>query len=205
MPTVLHTPDEETMERVIADRKERGLDRFDEVWEGEYVLMNAPSNKHQLLVGRLTAALTVLIDRDGHDFILPGANVSDRIDWRINHRIPDVLVYLAGNPAENRGSFFLGGPDLAIEIVSPGDRTYQKFDFYAAVGVRELVVVDEPLDRFTLHRLSDGKLTEAGVAALGTDGFATETASLTWTLAEADGRLRLRLQCDAGTQDVWIG
>jgi hypothetical protein len=38
-------------ERIIAERRARGRDRKDEVWEGVYVIMPDPNVDHQLLVG----------------------------------------------------------------------------------------------------------------------------------------------------------
>src|SRR5262245_28711211 len=75
--------------------------------------------------------------------VYAGVNISDReVNWTDNYRFPDVAVFEAGNRAKNCGSHFCGGPDLAIEIVSHGDRSRQKLGFYAQVGVRELWIVD---------------------------------------------------------------
>ena len=97
------------------------------------------------------AALTAFVDEKA-DTIYPGVNISDRDDWQQNYRIPDIAVYLSGNPAQDRRTHYFGGPDLAVEIVSPNDRTDEKLDFYATVGTRELIVIDEGYDRFELHR-----------------------------------------------------
>jgi Uma2 family endonuclease len=49
--------------------------------------------------------------------------VTDRHDnWQKNFRCPDVVAFLKGNPAQNRDTHWLGGPDFAIEIVNPYDR-----------------------------------------------------------------------------------
>ena len=204
MPTTLHTPDEVTFEEVIRQRKELGHDLYDEVWEGEYVIMNVPANRHQVLVADLSAALVSFIDRERGDFVLPGVNVTDRDDWKSNYRIPDVAVYLVTNPAQDRRTHYFGGPDLAIEIVSPGDRTREKFDFYARVGTRELIVIDEGYERFEFFRLDGGTLAPAGTLTPGSPPIATESVPLAWRLDRTD-RLRLSLAGDSQTQTILIG
>ena len=118
MPTML-LPDETYLDWVLEDRRERGIDDHDEVWDGVYVVMPIANNEHQIIGGRLSLAYGFVTDFDHGDRCLPGANVSDReVDWTKNYRAPDFLIYLAGNRAENRSSHWLGGPDLAVEVVS---------------------------------------------------------------------------------------
>jgi hypothetical protein len=40
-------------DQLIQERKRKGIDRHDEVWEGMYVMPSMPNNAHQLLVGDL--------------------------------------------------------------------------------------------------------------------------------------------------------
>ena len=45
--------------------------------------------------------------------VLPGVNVSDRIEnWKDNFRCPDVTVFLNGTTAQNCVTFWFGGPGL---------------------------------------------------------------------------------------------
>ena len=84
-----------------------------------------------------------VLGQDERIQIFAGCNVSDQPKrWRTNYRCPDVAVFLPGNPAEDRGSHWFGGPDFAVEILSRFDRIREKFGFYAKVGVRELLLVD---------------------------------------------------------------
>lgn len=123
----------------LRHRQECGGDRRDEVWDGVYVVMPLANNDHQRLVGKLTSALANVPGVT----VYPGCNVSDsRDDWMSNFRCPDVAVFLPGNPAEDRKTHFLGGPDFAVEIVSKYDRSREKFEFYRRVGVRELLFID---------------------------------------------------------------
>ena len=65
---------------------------------------------------------------------------------------------LNGNPAEDRGTYWLGGPDFAVEIVSRWDRSREKIDFYSGIGVRELLIIDRDPWQFELFRRSGDRL-----------------------------------------------
>ena len=149
-----------------AERMAAGADKYDEVWEGTYVMAAMPNNEHQDLVGGLTAVFHQVVRWPGLGDVLPGANVSDREDWKENYRCPDVTVFLKGTHAENRDTFWLGGPDFAVEVVSPGDPTRKKLPFYESVGTRELLIIDRDPWQLELFRLKGKKLVSAGECAL---------------------------------------
>ena len=156
------------------DRRTRQLDRWDEVWDGVLVVPAAPNNEHQRLVQRLSIPLSGIIDWDGGEQVQPGANVSDREEgWTKNYRIPDLLVFLAGNSAKDCGTHWCGGPDLAVEIVSPGDKPKEKLTFYAKVKTRELLIVDRDPWSLELYQLRSGKLQLAGRADLASPAVLT--------------------------------
>jgi Uma2 family endonuclease len=134
-----------------------GADRYDEVWDGVYVMTPLPNNEHQDLVYLITSVIghAIRVPDDGR--IQPGCNVSDReVNWEENYRCPDVAVFLAGNPAKDCGTHWLGGPDFAVEIVSPNDRSRDKLGYYFKVGVRELLIVDRKPWKLELYR-NDGE------------------------------------------------
>lgn len=162
MPRVILPPD--ALKRLLRPRQASGADRGDEVWNGVYVLAPDADNVHEALRASFAYALRSAL-ADPAVRILGGGNVSDRADdWTRNYRCPDVQVYFPDNPAEDRGTHYLGGPDFAIEVLSPGDRARQKLSFYARVGVRELLIVDRKPWRLELYRLSDGRLRRVGTA-----------------------------------------
>jgi Uma2 family endonuclease len=165
MPRLILPADE--MKRIIRRRQRTGADRYDEVWDGVYVMSPIANNEHQRFVGDLTYVFKVALG-DFPGEALPGANVSDREDdWTRNYRCPDVVVILPGSAAQDRETHFLGGPDFAVEVISPGDRSRKKLDFYASVGVRELLLVDRKPWRLELYRLEGERLTLAGTAIPG--------------------------------------
>jgi Uma2 family endonuclease len=152
-------------ESLIAERRERGIDRFDEVWEGVYVMAPIANNEHQDIQTNLAIILGHLIVFPRLGRVQTGANVSDQPDdWTQNYRVPDVLVFLNGNPAEDRDTHWLGGPDFAVEIASPGDRSREKIDFYAKVRVRELLIIDRDPWQLELFRLTGTRLQSAAIA-----------------------------------------
>ncbi|HEX4589877.1 MAG TPA: Uma2 family endonuclease [Gemmataceae bacterium] len=161
MAVLVLDPSEER--RLKRERKRNGADRYDEVWEGMYVMAPLANNQHQWLALEIATAIRqgVRFPEDG--IVFPGCNVSDRREkWEKNYRCPDVAVFLAGNPAEDRETHWYGGPDFAVEIVSPGDRSRDKLEFYFGVGVRELLVVDRKPWRLELYRNDGEALSREG-------------------------------------------
>jgi Uma2 family endonuclease len=158
--------DRDLAERLRDERRAAGSDRWDEVWEGTYMMAPLPNNEHQEIVSRLTGIFQETVGWDSEAIVLPGANVSDRVkDWIQNYRCPDVVVYLAGTRAKNCDTHWCGGPDFAVEITSDDDQTRDKIPFYSKVGTRELLVVDRDPWSVELLRLSGKKLKSAGVSS----------------------------------------
>lgn len=165
MVTIIH--DRDLAEELIADRRARGADHHDEVWEGVYMMSPLADDEHQFITGRIHTILDLVIGLPGLGVIRPGVNVSDlRRDWTKNYRCPDVAVRLEGGRAEIRDSYWLGGPDFLVEVVSPDDQTYEKLPFYESIGTREALVIERRPWTLLLYRLTHGKLVEAGRSTL---------------------------------------
>jgi Uma2 family endonuclease len=161
MPVMILDPMLE--QQIRTERQAQGTSQYDEVWEGVLVVAPLPNNEHQRIVSKISTAFSSVIDWDQGDQMLPGANVSDRdVDWITNYREPDVVVYLSTNPAKDSGTHWVGGPDVAVEIVSPGEDPHAKLDFYAKVNTRELLIVDRDPWQLELYQLQGGKLVLIG-------------------------------------------
>ena len=94
-------------------------------------------------MSRLTHIFECVIGDIGLGHIRPGTNISDRNEgWKQNYRGLDVAVFLNNSTAINRRTLWQGGPDLAVEIANPRDQTWEKIEFYASVGTRELIIID---------------------------------------------------------------
>lgn len=158
----------------LAHRKLTGADRHDEMWEGVLHMAPAPNNEHQRILDELIVFLVPLLKRTRRGQLRSGINVFDESSPKQNYRIPDASFVAAGREsilAEDgtRG----GGPDAVIEIRSPGDESYEKLPFFAALGVREVVVIDRDTKKPEVFRLAGSQYV--AVAAEREGWLASET------------------------------
>lgn len=107
-----------------------GQDLFDEVWNGGLHMRPAPHSQHSAIQQQLTELLARAAG------LVPRLGIFN-LGQAGDYRVPD-------------GSLLRPGPDAVdpptaaavVEIVSPGDDTYDKLPFYAAHHVDELLIVD---------------------------------------------------------------
>ncbi len=173
------------LKRLIRRRRRCGGDRFDEVWEGVYVMAPLADNEHQSLGFKLAIAFTEALGSPEKIQVFPGCNVSDQPErWKRNYRCPDVAVFLAGNPAEDRKTHWFGGPDFAAEVLSRFDKSRKKFGFYKSVGVRELLLIDRHPWALELYRAEITDWALAGRVDLQSsrEAIASEVLGLTFQL-----------------------
>ena len=146
-------------ERFIEERKVCGADRWDEVWEGVYIVTPLPNNEHQEIVSGFIYVLTEVVIHAGLGKVFPGVNLCDiDSDWEHDFRGPDVAVFLKTGKAVDCGSHWRGAADFLVEIISPGDRTREKIPFYDRIGVVELLVIDREPWSLELYQRRDGHL-----------------------------------------------
>lgn len=188
--------------KIRGPRRDSGNDRWDEVWDGSYILMPNPDIEHQGIAGGLTAIFGSLVVWTGHGSVYQGVNVSDQTDdWTLNFRCPDVAVYLDGNPALARVESYLGGPDLAVEILSPDDRSREKLEFYAKVGVRELLFIDrDPWALELFQRRGTGWAPAGRSRPEGGESFVSTVIPLRFALVPGDPRPSLAVSQIDGPQ-----
>jgi Uma2 family endonuclease len=186
---------------LLRDRRESGGDRYDEVWDGVYVMSPLADNEHQQLGFDLAGAIKIGLGQDERIRIFPGCNVSDRPRrWKKNYRCPDVAVFLPGNPAEDRVTHWFGGPDFVVEILSPYDRSREKFDFYAKVGVRELLLVTRRPWCLELYRRTGQHWDLIGKSEPSTEStiLPSEVLSLGFRLVTGAKRPRIEVSQSGG-------
>jgi hypothetical protein len=111
-----------------------------------------------------------------------------------DYRIPD-LVCVCPPHITLRG--IEGGAELAIEILSRGDETYEKIPWYAAFGLRELLVVDPLTCAVEFFVLRGGSLCAALPDELGR----VRSAALGVTFAARGGPL-LELTWSGGANTI---
>lgn len=190
----------------LAERRAAGIDQHDEVWNGEYFVFPPVDNEHQDFVGDWTTVFKIAVQWPKLGFAYPGINVSDRTDdWTKNYRCPVVAVFLNDTTAENHGAYWYGGPDFAIEIISDGDRTREKFEFYAQVDTRELLIVDRDPWALELYRLTEGELVLVGKSTPDDSSvLKSEVVPLSFFMQRADERPAIEVLHNDGEQDWTI-
>ncbi|HEY8091552.1 MAG TPA: Uma2 family endonuclease [Polyangiaceae bacterium] len=116
-----------------------------ELIDGELVEVEVPSKLHEYIVWMLSGYLAA--------WALPrkaGYGVVSGFKVRISHRrgvMPDLQFFRSTNPsaAGDAPGLVDGHPDLAVEIVSPSSRRYDrvtKLAWYASIGVPEYWILD---------------------------------------------------------------
>lgn len=127
----------EVSQALLDERRQKGHDLFDEMWEGELHMVPAPSAGHQRLGGDLFLVLAPLARAAGlvpfYETGLYRPGVDD------DYRVPDQL-YARPEQVSVRGAE--GGVPLVVEIRSPHDETDKKLSWYADLGVGQVLVLD---------------------------------------------------------------
>ncbi len=191
--------------QLVAERKRLGIDRYDEVWEGMYVMPSMPNNAHQRLVGDLDDVFREVSNKEGRGHSYPGANVSDRRKgWEHNYRVPEVLVVLSDSRAVDCGTHFCGGPDFVVEVESPGDDTEEKVLFYGKIGVRELLIIHRDKRSLRLLRLEGGELVEVRPSALeGKEWLVSAVLPLAFRRTASKGVVQTQVRRTDGKSGQW--
>lgn len=157
------------IDALIEHRRRLGLDHRDEIWDGVLHMNPPPTGEHQVILQQLAELLGPLARGAG---LVPVVNEFGLgREGKDNYRVPDGGLH-RGVP---RG-VFQGTAALVIEIVSPGDESWNKLPFYAAHEVDEVLIIDpaehavhwlglsgseyQPIERSTLIDLSPSELAE---------------------------------------------
>jgi Uma2 family endonuclease len=132
MRTLVLDPPPPALQELIEQRRRTGADRHDEVWEGVYHMIPGPNIGHSLIA----AQLAVLLDAPAR---ANGLLVSTEFNLgaKDNFRVPDLGVH-----REPRPGSWVPTAAIAVEVLSPGDDTWEKLLFYAQHKVDELLIVD---------------------------------------------------------------
>jgi Uma2 family endonuclease len=204
MPVVVLDPD--LAEQILADREAspRGR-RREEVWDGVPFIMPDVDPEHSEISIFFAWAFRSVFSPDAGDRVQGATNITDRAtNWTKNYRSPDLSLFLSGNPAQDRRTHWYGGPDLAVEIVSPDDRSRDKLGFYAKVGTREVLVLDRDPWRLELYQLSRGKLRLRGTSAPGGPALASSVTGFTFQLLRSRPRPKVKV-VHTETGQEWVG
>jgi len=186
--------DQNLTDSILDDRRSKGNKLRDESWEGVTYIMPDPNNQHQDLSWFLSGVFwATFAGMPGHR-VQPTPNLSDRIEgWSENYRNPDLAYFSPECDAEDHGTFWCGGPDFLIEIVSPEDMSRDKLPFYASIGTREVLILDRDPWQIELYQLRRGQLKMVMEAKPGSgDKIACATIPLQFELLRGRPRPKLR-------------
>lgn len=120
-----------------------GLDERTEVWDGVLHVGPWPTGRHQALGGDLYLWLRTHWAACQHGRVFYERNVArpGLPDWRDDFRGPDLVLVKPDRYRLDLDTHFEGGPDVVVEIHTPGDESYEKLPFYFAVGVDEVWII----------------------------------------------------------------
>lgn len=187
--------DQGLIEQILEQRRARGNRTRDEVWDGVPYIMPEPDNEHQDLayLFGLYFGMAVLLKGPGGR-IHSTSNLSDRVEgWNENYRNPDLVYFAPATQAEDHGTFWCGGPDFLLEIVSPDDMSREKLPFYASINTREVLILDRDPWQLELYHLRRNRLRLVGTARRG-DGKALASSVVPLSFALVRGRPRPRVR-----------
>jgi Uma2 family endonuclease len=117
--------------------------------------------------------------------------------WPHDYRIPDIVLLTPDRFAIDRDEYCNGAPTVVIEIRSPGDETWDKMEFYAAIGVPEVWVVDRDTRVPQLVHLADGGYQELHAEA---DRWLRSPTTGVWLRPGPAGRLGVQMGEDTSTR-----
>lgn len=146
MSAVLFREPPAAVDALIEDRRRTGIDRFDEVWEGVYVVNPPPSFRHSTIAGLILDLLRPHAEARG--LVVRREVGIGRPD---DHRIPDVVVAATAD-LDEAGHYLLTAA-IAVEVLSPNERI-DKQPFYLAHGVTEVIVVDPATGTVELYAVA---------------------------------------------------
>ncbi len=167
-------------------------------------VVRAPcDNEHQEIATYLNSVLWETCRKLHHVRI--GGVFSDRKEgWDQEYRIADLAVFLCDSKAIHHPTHWEGGPDFAVEIVSPYDLSRDKLPFYAKVGTRELLFVDRDPWQLELFRLADDDLKLTGRSTPADQNIlSSEVLPLTFRLVAGEKRPQLDVRHTDGVQS-WL-
>ncbi|MDQ3989273.1 MAG: Uma2 family endonuclease [Actinomycetota bacterium] len=140
----------EVPEAMLDERRRLCLDGRDEMWDGVLHVVPPAGGPHQEFAADLFLVLAPLAKRRRlRPYYVTGLFRTDQ-----DYRVPDQL-YCRPEHKSERGA---EGAELVLEIRSASDETNEKIDFYAGLGVLEMLIAHSEDRRVELLRAVGGRL-----------------------------------------------
>ncbi len=151
-------------------RRELGQDGHDEIWDGEYHVAPMAAASHGDVDDQVGALIRPRARRAG---LWPVSAVNIGVPG--DFRVPDRAVL-----RERDRSVYLPTAAIVVEIVSRNDESYQKFGFYFAHGVEEVLIVDPQRRTVEWYVRGEDRFTRSERSALLDLDAASLHAEIDW-------------------------
>jgi Uma2 family endonuclease len=133
MAIVVLEPHPPELEALLDRRRRLGLDSGDEMWEGVLHMNPGPHGRNHRMSQQLAEVLGPIARGAGLVPAMGDFNLGSERDYRV----PDGGIHRPG-PDE----MYYVTAALVVEIVSPGDETWEKLPFYGRHEVDEVLIVE---------------------------------------------------------------
>jgi Uma2 family endonuclease len=157
-----------------------------------------PNREHQDLAWAMETYLRLHWARPQGMRVYHNINVASPGGWPNNYRIPDLVLLTPERFGIDQNEYFEGAPDVVVEIRSPGDESYEKFEFYAQLGVPEVWIIDRDRKTPEIYTLRAGNYIQQPADA---DGWVLSTVTGIELRAGSPGKLAMRLAGDERTRE----
>jgi Uma2 family endonuclease len=178
-------------DRFLEERRRKGIDKWDEMWQGVLHMPPMPNRDHQELEWALETWLRRFWCPASGGRVFHQINVAAPGGWPDHdYRIPDIVLLAPDRFHIDQNEYFDGGPSVVVEIRSPGDETDDKFDFYARLRVPEIWVVDRDSRSPEIHKLVGGQYDRV---PKGSEGFVESPSTAVRLWQSTDRQLVIQL------------
>lgn len=184
----------------LEERKNSEVAQWDEMWDGVLHMPPMPNRMHQRFGRDLQIYLQLMWARPRGAEVHQEVNLTtpeDEAHWTLNYRIPDLVLLAPDRFHIDKNEYMVGPPLVVVEIHSPGDEAYDKFPFYAGLGVPEVWVFDRDTRVPELHEMTTGPGYR--VLAAGGDGWVRSPATGVEFRPLGNGRVAARIDGDPAT------
>ncbi len=177
MRTVILDPPSAGLDALLERRQRSGLDRLDEIWDGELHMVPAPGHAHARVAQQLAELLGPAARAAGLEATMHEFNLGDS---ERDFRVPDGGLHRPG-----AATMWHPTAALVVEIVSPGDEGWQKLPFYAAHHVDEVLIADPHRQTVDWLALDSGEYRRIQRSALIDLGPVELAERIDWPAVEA--------------------
>ncbi len=186
----------------VAERKNSDASQWDEMWNGVLHMPPMANGSHQDFSLALSTIIKWRWARPLGGLVRQEVNLTtpeDEEQWTLNYRIPDIVLVSPDRLHIDKNEYMVGAPLVVVEIRSPRDETYEKFPFYAGLGVPEVWVFDRDTKVPEIHALGSSAIYVP--LAADSDGWLKSPATGFQFRQTRPGKVWVRLGTDDATAE----